>query len=106
MRLIDADKLKEKKVRCNERAEWVVPVAEIDWMPTIEERKNGKWTPCSEGLPKEDGSYWVCGRWSSGKVAVGDCEYSTDDGYFLTAWNFDVIAWMPLPEPYREDDND
>lgn len=44
MRLIDADVLKEKKVRCNERAEWVVPVAEIDWMPTIDpERKTGKW---------------------------------------------------------------
>ena len=42
-RLIDADELKTKKVRCEERAEWVVPVAEIDWMPTIEpERKKGR----------------------------------------------------------------
>lgn len=43
MRLIDADALKTKKVRSKERHEWVVPVAEIDWMPTIEERKKGKW---------------------------------------------------------------
>lgn len=43
MRLIDADALKTKKVRSKERHEWVVPVAEIDWMPTIEERKTGKW---------------------------------------------------------------
>ena len=43
MRLIDADVLKTKKVRSKERHEWVVPVAEIDWMPTIEEHKTGYW---------------------------------------------------------------
>lgn len=36
MRLIDADALKEKKVYSHERHEKVVPVAEIDWMPTID----------------------------------------------------------------------
>lgn len=35
MRLIDADALKEKKVYSHERHEKIVPVAEIDWMPTI-----------------------------------------------------------------------
>ena len=34
-RLVDADTLKEKKVYSRERHEKVVPVAEIDWMPTI-----------------------------------------------------------------------
>jgi len=44
MRAIDADVLKTKKVRSKERCEWVVPVAEIDWMPTIEpQRKKGEW---------------------------------------------------------------
>ena len=36
MRLIDADALKEKKVYSLERHEKIVPVAEIDWMPTID----------------------------------------------------------------------
>ena len=35
-RLIDADALKEKKVYSHERHEKIVPVAEIDWMPTID----------------------------------------------------------------------
>lgn len=35
MRLIDADALKEKKVYSHERHEKIVPVAEVDWMPTI-----------------------------------------------------------------------
>lgn len=36
MRPIDADALKEKKVYSEERHEKVVPVAEIDWMPTVD----------------------------------------------------------------------
>lgn len=59
------------------------------------------WIPVAERLPKEDGSYLVSGKWGSGKESVGDCEFSVEDGYFQTAWNFDVLAWMPLPEPMR-----
>ena len=59
------------------------------------------WTPVTERLPKEDGSYLVSGKWGSGKESVGDCEFSVEDGYFQTAWNFDVLAWMPLPEPFK-----
>ena len=36
MRLIDADALKEKKAYSHERHEKIVPVAEIDWSPTID----------------------------------------------------------------------
>jgi hypothetical protein len=36
VRLIDADALKEKKVYSHERHEKIVPVAEIDWSPTID----------------------------------------------------------------------
>ena len=60
-----------------------------------------EWIPVTERLPKEDGSYLVSGKWGSGKESVGDCEFSVEDGYFQTAWNFDVLAWMPLPEPYK-----
>ena len=59
------------------------------------------WIPVTERLPKEDGNYLVSGKWGSGKKSVGDCEFSVEDGYFQTAWNFDVLAWMPLPEPFK-----
>lgn len=65
--------------------------------------KAGEWIPCSERLPEEDGAYLVSGTWESGKVVVDDCDFSVSDGYFDVAWNFDVEAWMPLPDPYRED---
>ena len=61
------------------------------------------WIPVTERLPKEDGSYLVSGKWGSGKESVGECEFSVEDGYFQTAWNFDVLAWMPLPETYKEE---
>ena len=59
------------------------------------------WIPVTERLPKKDGSYLVSGKWWSGKESVGDCEFSVEDGYFQTAWNFDVLAWRELPEPYK-----
>ena len=60
------------------------------------------WIPVTERLPKEGGNYLVSGKWESGKESVGDCEFSVEDGYFQTAWNFDVLAWRELPEPYKE----
>lgn len=60
-----------------------------------------RWIPCSERLPEDDGIYIVSGKWGSGKISVGECEYYKHDGYFRAAWNFDVIAWMPMPAPYK-----
>lgn len=69
-------------------------------------RSEPQWIPCSERLPETSGTYLVSGMWESGRVAVGDCEYTSYDGYFNTAWNFDVLAWMLLPEPYQESEQD
>ena len=77
--------------------------------PTIEPQQ--RWIPCSERLPKKiEGRYWVC----TNTGYQCQCRW-TDDvyGFGLNgewAWKiFDipqyshVIAWMPLPKPYRED---
>ena len=44
-RYIDADKAKEKKVYSKDRHEYVVPVAELDWLPTsdVQEVKTAYW---------------------------------------------------------------
>lgn len=53
-----------------------------------------QWIPCSERLPEEIGSYPV---WTA--RGFGD-HFSTSywDG---KEWNLRVVAWMPLPEPYK-----
>ena len=51
-----------------------------------------KWIPVSERLPEEHGEYLVTdkyGRVTSG-LWIGNAK----------RWK-DVIAWMPLPEPYK-----
>ena len=66
-----------------------------------EERRKGRWIPCSEGLPKESGSYLatvLC--WGEPTVYK---KYFTTMGSEPNIWltNFKVTAWMPVPEPYK-----
>ena len=54
-----------------------------------------RWIPVSERLPEKNGDYLVTGR----KGAVSKRKY--DNGRWYGGW--DVLAWQPLPEPYREE---
>ena len=81
-----------------------VDVSDLENLPEVDSVM--QWVPCSVRTPNESDSYLVSGKWSSGKVAVGECEYSSEDGYFQTAWNFDVLAWMPKPAAYKGEKND
>ena len=41
-----------------------------------------------------------------GTVELDEAGY--DDGYYLDSgydWQTDIIAWMPLPEPYKESED-
>ena len=83
----------------------------IKSLPSIQtERKTGRWIPVSERLPDKMGDYLVTlcgngepwveialwnetfgGRWQM--VLYNDVDYSDISN---------VIAWMPLPKPYQE----
>ena len=81
------------------------------------------WIPCNERQPEEDGEYLVTLRWSdypnsvetlhftndlssvdgvgyAGEKRPGWYEYDSDYGCYEID---NVIAWMPRPEPYKED---
>ena len=78
-----------------------------------------QWIPCSEMEPKKSGRY-LCTH--SGTGIVSPDYYTTqeqaeelfadpEDEYLdleeYIGWTSkNVIAWMPLPEPYREDDKE
>ena len=100
MRPIDADALIDKYQRENGvdvyRYNVIQDLADA---PTVDAEP--KWIPCSERLPDDDRTKVVtlangnaeCGYYSNGDWwCVGDS---------ISLENPTVIAWMPLPEPYK-----
>ena len=66
-----------------------------------------QWIPCSERLPKKDGRYQVT-RYDY----VTNTEFIDILWYEKNLWwnrhstgDYAVTAWMPLPEPWRENDD-
>lgn len=79
------------------------------WVETIEKKKVGEWIPVEERLPEEPKQ--------NPKLDDRPMEiYLVDIGedypfrafwngkYFHDGWSrLDVLAWMPLPEPFKGD---
>lgn len=76
-----------------------------------------KWIPTSERLPSERGEYLVtvdfdgdtyveCFHYGKPMMAnrevKGECFYDSDDEWGDVVYDKEVIAWMPLPKPYRK----
>lgn len=79
------------------------------------QHKIGEWIPCSERLPNRFEDVLL---WYKGKIDGGTCDgeeiqfygigYLTADSWVISTYKSIkreryVIAWQPLPEPYRED---
>ena len=70
---------------------------EIEWEDT------GRWIPISERLPENDEMMLVTCRAKNGNLSVNRAYYM--DGCWHGSGSMaGVTAWMPLPEPYREED--
>ena len=101
MRLIDADAMKENVIdKTDGYYEYQVKQyhAWIDAQPTVEP----KWIPVSEKLPETKGTYLVSTEFEN-YVFVETAYYQ--EGKFLNDDELvceGVLAWMPLPEPYKE----
>lgn len=76
---------------------------------------NNGWIPCSERLPKYDEEYFE--KHNNHKQYIVMCKdaYEPTVAYFSKGktWYYndfvkfnDVIAWQPIPEPYKESDNE
>ena len=74
------------------------------------EQYNNGWIPCSERLPEAGKRYLVSAIWKDKdfeKSAVYDAVYGSDGlwhSYNYEPVSYKVIAWKPLPEPFKERD--
>lgn len=90
-------------------------IAEILNAPTIEPEPH--WIPVTERLP-EDGERVLCTHLGGLNPNRQVIEHIYENGQFVLGWEMDmnpssptfmqrymgkVVAWMPLPEPYREE---
>ena len=72
----------------------------------VAEEYNNGWIPCSVDLPKEkDGIVLICCE--DGNVMTGKHSEFSDTWYkgnVYAVGGSNVIAWQPLPKPFKESD--
>lgn len=78
----------------------------LEELKALVEAKGDGWIACSERLPKEYDIVLLCTKdnmVSQGRRFdyFGHNRYELD-GKFFILWDNDIIAWQPLPAPYRK----
>lgn len=70
----------------------------------IEVLKKNQWTPCSERLPEESGKYLAQLDWENITVITFSKKWQKWNAFdsHPPEHEMEVIAWMLLPEPYKE----
>lgn len=59
-----------------------------------------RWTPCSERLPEEECRHYLVTEMLKEGHCLCILYYSNDESN-QDFWNRHVLAWMPLPEPWK-----
>ena len=94
-----------------DKAEWCKWV--INQLPSAQPEQ--RWIPCSERLPEgEKKHYWIC----TDTGYQCECRWTNINHFWTdltTDWHWHitdipqysaVVAWMPLPEPWKEGEAD
>jgi len=62
------------------------------------------WIPCSERLPKENTEVLMSLEWG---IDIGECRNGDWHSEWINHYDDDnVLAWMPLPEPWKGADDE
>lgn len=84
-----------------QREEKIVELGQqfCDKVDEILQKKNNGWIPVSERLPSYDGSFICTAKGIEESLELG---YSSWDNSWMDEFDseYEVIAWMPLPEPF------
>jgi hypothetical protein len=73
-------------------------LGDIEDMPSVKPQEL-KWIPVSERLPEKGKQVLCCNK--SGSVFTSAITYINSNGMVAFGQHYEVIAWMPLPEPYK-----
>lgn len=73
----------------------------IKGLPTAQ--PTARWIPVSENLPKKEGYFFVTDEAAGMAETLIDKYIRCDDGEWVWLYSQNVIAWMPLPEAYEEE---
>ena len=85
----------------------------IEIVKEVAEEYNGGWIPCNERLPDDDNyilisfenfSLPIVGRYEEDET--GGAFYIGDEDETCISQDLFVNAWQPLPEPYKERDEE
>lgn len=78
----------------------------VKQVPAADVEPVRRWIPVTDWLPEIVGTYLVTVNDGGIKVAIAQWWYDVlknDEGYFVydDGYAEDIVAWMPLPEPYK-----
>lgn len=80
----------------------------LKWLNSESTETEQRWIPCSERLPEEAGTY-LCTCVNAERWIVTLIKWQPR----MRSWNltgarayWKVVAWKPLPEPYKEGEQD
>ena len=89
--------------RCRDAWDRCMFVSHVLEQPSVTDTNvGGKWIPCSERLPENNGNYMTCDE--KGNIHIfwyDDCQKCPFNISEYHTRYYPVVAWMPLPEPYK-----
>ena len=77
----------------------------------LQDRPKGDWIPCSERFPSESGDYLCTIPLDADEtytevLTFHKGRFYEDDAEWGATFHDDVLAWMPLPTPYKGGDDE